>query len=494
MLFNSFEFLFAFLPISLLAFHLIRIKYGGKLAKGILILLSLAFYAWWNYPYLLLLCGTIAANYGFSHLLWHRQKALFLALAIGMNLALLGYFKYKNFFLENLSILFNTDWKFSSIFIPLAISFFIFQQIAFLIDVRDGRVKKQPFSEFVLFVSFFPQLIAGPIVLHREIREQFEAIGRNAGAGLSLLGPGIVIFSVGLFKKIVLADSLAPYSDLAFNIVDRLTLLEAWAAAIAFSLQIYFDFSGYADMAVGLGLMFGIALPLNFNTPFRATSMIDFWKRWHITMTRFFMMYLYTPMGLHMTRLAHSRGLTDAPAFLLGAALPMMITFLLSGLWHGAAWTFVIFGAVNAFGLIVNHAWKQFGILKLPPLLGWVLTMLVVIVSFVYFRADSMEDANRLIALMFSFGDIILPNWLSGLAESLDIPWQTLNYFATGSYTVRLAFWLFVCTGFVFFLPNVAAKRESLVPGWRTAAGTAAILWLAIGLLDRPQAFIYFQF
>ena len=494
MLFNSLEFLLVFLPVSLLSFHFIRIKFAGKWALASLILFSLAFYGWWNYPYLLLLCGTIVINYGFSHLLWKRQKSLILALAIGLNLVLLGYFKYKNFFLENLSYIFDTEWKLELIFIPLAISFFIFQQIAFLIDVQDGRIAKRPFAEFTLFISFFPQLIAGPIVLHREIRQQFEAIGKNEGAGLSLLGPGIVVFSVGLFKKVALADSIAPYSNLAFAIVNKLTLLEAWAAALAFSLQLYFDFSGYADMAVGLGLMFGIVLPLNFKTPFRATSMIDFWKQWHITMTRFFMMYLYTPIALYMARSADSRGLHSVPTFLLAAAVPILVTFLLSGLWHGAAWTFVMFGAVNAFGLIVSHAWKQFGFGKLPALLGWALTMLIVVLSFVYFRADSIEDAHKLIVLMFSFGDIVLPNWLSSAAQSVGIPWRTLSFFATGSYTVRLVVWIALGAVFVFFLPNVAGMWKSLKPDWRTAGGTAIMLWLAIGLLGRPQSFIYFQF
>ena len=489
MLFNSLEFLLIFLPISLLAFHLVRIKYGGKWALSSLIIFSLAFYGWWNYPYLLLLCGTIIINYGFSLLLWKKNNFLILVLAIGLNLTLLGYFKYKNFFLENFLYIFNTEWELEPIFIPLAISFFIFQQIAFLIDVQDGRITRRPFAEFTLFISFFPQLIAGPIVLHREIRQQFEAIGKNEGAGFSFLGPGVVVFSVGLFKKVALADSIAPYSDLAFAIVEKLTLLEAWAAAIAFSLQLYFDFSGYADMAVGLGLMFGIVLPLNFKTPFRATSMIDFWKQWHITMTRFFMMYLYTPIALYMARSADERGLRSVPTFLLAAAIPILGTFLLSGLW-----TFVMFGAVNAIGLIVNHAWKQFGFGKLPALLGWALTMLIIVLSFIFFRADSIEDAHRLIALMFSFGDIVLPNWLSSAAQSVGIPWRTLSLFTTGSYTVRLVAWIVLGVVLVFFLPNIAGMWKSLKPSWRTAGGTAIMLWLAIGLLGRPQNFIYFQF
>lgn len=222
--------------------------------------------------------------------------------------------------------------------------------------------------------------------------------------------------------------------------------------------------------------------------------MIDFWKQWHITMTRFFMMYLYTPIALYMARSADERGLRSVPTFLLAAAIPILGTFLLSGLWHGAAWTFVMFGAVNAIGLIVNHAWKQFGFGRLPALLGWALTMLIIVLSFIFFRADSIEDAHRLIALMFSFGDIVLPNWLSSAAQSVGIPWRTLSLFTTGSYTVRLVVWIVLGVVFVFFLPNIAGMWKSLKPSWQTAGGTAIMLWLAIGLLGRPQNFIYFQF
>ena len=379
-------------------------------------------------------------------------------------------------------------------FIPLAISFFTFQQIAFLIDVRDGQVPVRKAADYALFVAFFPQLIAGPIVLYREIHQQFHDLKAGQGAGLSMLGAGVVVFALGLFKKVALADSIAPYSDLAFSMVDRLTMLEAWAAAAAFSLQLYFDFSGYSDMAVGLGLMFGIRLPLNFDTPFRATSMIEFWQRWHITMTRFFMMYLYSPIALAFSRAALARGWAPPPAFVAAAAAPIAITFLLSGLWHGAAWTFVAFGAVNAAGLIANHVWKEAKLPRPAAVVGWGLTMLTVVVSFVYFRAETMADAHRMLALMVSPADLVLPNWLAAAAEALELPWRTLAFFATGSYTVRLTAWIVIAFGCALLLANPAKRPDDVAPGWTTAAATAAMLWFAVGLLDRPQSFIYFQF
>ncbi len=494
MLFSSREFIFVFLPLAFLVFHFARIRFGGKAAMGLLCLASLVFYGSWNPPYLFLLVGSIAVNHVFARALTKMPKAGLIGIAICFNLALIGYYKYRNFFFENVELLTGANWEMDAIFIPLAISFFTFQQIAVLIDIYDGNTKVESWLDYALFVSFFPQLIAGPIVLYREIDRQFADLKAGSGPGTSLAGFGLVVFSVGLFKKVVLADSLAPFSDLAFGMVDRLTILEAWGAITAFSLQLYFDFSGYSDMAVGLGLMFGLRLPINFDTPFRSTSMIEFWRRWHITMTRFFMMYLYSPIALAAARLAADREAGRVLNFVIAAALPIAVTFLLSGLWHGAAWTFVAFGAINAAGLIVNHAWKEARQRQLPPLLGWLLTMLVVMISFVYFRAGSMAEAHHFLGLLIAVDQILLPNWLIGFAEQTGIPWRTLSFFATGSYTVKFAAWIVLGGGLSLLLPNVAKTAEDLRPSWHVATATAAMLLLAVGLLDRPQAFIYFQF
>lgn len=494
MLFSGHAFLLGFLPLTLIAFHLSRIKLGGRAALGVLVVASLIFYGWWNPPYLLLLGGSMAVNFFFVRAIAAGARWPALPLGVLANLAVLGYFKYRNFFLENLGYLIDQRWDLEPIFIPLAISFFTFQQIALLFDVRDGKAARPDALNFGAFVALYPQLIAGPIVLYREMADQFTALRAGTGNGLALLGPGVVVFSVGLFKKVVLADSIGPFADTAFGSVETLTFLEAWAGAMAYSLQLYFDFSGYSDMAVGLGLMLGLWLPFNFDTPFRATSMVDFWKRWHITMTRFFMTYLYTPIALALTRRSMGWGLSGAPEFLLAVAIPIALTFLLSGLWHGAAWTFVAFGAVNAVGLVANHAWRKAKIGRLPRVLGWGLTMITVIVSFVYFRADTLADAHHMLRLMASPWTLVLPNWLSGPADAMDIDWRTLSFFASGSYTVKLAVWIVVLGALSLLIPNIARKDSVIPTGWTAAFATAAMIWLSLALLDRPQAFIYFQF
>jgi len=493
-LFSSYEFILGFLPAVLLAFHYSRIRFGGRTALIIVALASFFFYGWWNPPYLILLAGSMLANYLFARRLSEAPNTRLLQAGVLLNLCVLGYFKYRNFFLENISAVLGEPTDLGAVFVPLAISFFTFQQIALLIDANDGRAKISDWVDFTAFVALFPQLIAGPIVLFREIEDQFAKLKKSEGLGLAMFGPGLAIFSLGLFKKIVLADSIAPYVNAGYRAVETLTFLEAWAVAIAYSLQLYFDFCGYSDMAVGLALMLGIALPINFNTPFRATSMVDFWKRWHITMTRFFMMYLYSPIALALSRKSMENEYGALPSFAVAIALPIALTFLLSGLWHGAAWTFVAFGAVNAIGLIVNHAWREAKLPNLPSPAGWFLTMLTVLISFVYFRAGSMAEAHTLITAMFTPQDIVLPNWLAGLATRFDIPWRTLDLFASGSYTLRLTGWIALLFLLSLLPQNPAANPGSIRPTFRTACLTAGMLLISLGLLDRPQAFIYFQF
>ncbi len=494
MLFSSHEFLFGFLPVAVIAFHFARKYLPNKAAIGVLALFSFFFYGWWNPPYLALLGGSIIGNFLLARWLSARQNSTVLYLGVTLNLAVLGYFKYRNFFLDNIGYLTGTGWELEALFVPLAISFFTFQQIAFLVDVKDGRAHVDNPTGYVAFVALFPQLIAGPIVLYREIEEQFADIGIAGANLLSKFARGLFVFAIGLFKKIAFADSIAPYADTAFAKADSLTFLEAWAGAGAYSLQLYFDFSGYSDMAVGLGLMLGLTLPFNFDVPFRSTSMIVFWKRWHITMTRFFMMYLYSPISLAVMRWGAARDLSGLPAFAATIAMPIFVTFLLSGLWHGAAWTFVAFGGVNAIGLTVNHAWREAKFPRPPAFIAWLLTMLTVVISFVYFRAASLADAHAVLTAMFSPHHLILPNWLSGLAAAFGVPWRTLELFASGAYTVRLAVWIILLSCVALIRRNPAAHPDDIKPTWTSALLTAGALLISIALLDRPQAFIYFQF
>ena len=290
-----------------------------------LVLASLFFYGWWNPAYLLLIIGSMLFNYYTGVQLSYRQNRLFLGIAIALNLALLGYFKYANFFVENISDLAGLGWNIEHIVLPLAISFFTFQQIAYLVDAYRRETSEYNFLHYALFVSFFPQLISGPIVHHKEMLPQFI---RETARFIEYrhLAIGISVFILGLFKKVVVADSLAPYSIEAFNAVaagEMLTFFEAWKGALAYTFQLYFDFSGYSDMAIGLAMLFGIRLPLNFDSPYKANSVIEFWQRWHITLSRFLRDYLYIPLGGN--RKGQKR-----------RYLNLMITMLLGGLWHGA--------------------------------------------------------------------------------------------------------------------------------------------------------------
>lgn len=497
MLFSSPIFLFVFLPLTLIAFYLARTYIGGKAALTAVVTSSLVFYGYWNPPYLALLIGSMLVNFAFVRRLSERPTNLCLALAISLNLAVLGYFKYRFFMYDNLAAIF--EFSPSSLspdnnIVPLAISFFTFQQIALLIDIKDRKTEISSILDYMAFVALFPQLIAGPIVLYREMREQFAEIKAQNFSGLELFCPGIIIFSIGLFKKVGLADSIAPYADMAFSMVERLTTIEAWLAAIAYSLQLYFDFSGYSDMAVGLGLMLGLTLPINFKTPFRASSMIEFWKCWHITMTRFFMLYVYSPIALSVARFSIERNFTATLTFAAAVGTPIMITFLLSGLWHGPAWHFVVFGAVNGIALVINHAWREIKIFRIPSFIGWFLTILTVIVSFVYFRASDVETGTLMLSKMLWSPEIIFPNWLSSIAENLGLPWQSLAFIATGSYTLRLILWILIAGIISLTVIRETEHFELLKPTLVNALITSACLIISFSLFNRPKAFIYFQF
>ena len=395
---------------------------------------------------------------------------------------------------RNIGHLTGTGWELEALFVPLAISFFTFQQIAFLVDVKDGRGSRRQSHRIrglCRVVSPADRRADRPLPRNR------TAVHRNRSyrcKPAKQVREGSVCFCHRPVQK----DRACRFNRaLCRHCVCKgpfTNILGSWAGAGAYSLQLYFDFSGYSDMAVGLGLMLGLTLPFNFDVPFRSTSMIVFWKRWHITMTRFFMMYLYSPIALAVMRWSAARELSGLPAFSATIAMPIIVTFLLSGLWHGAAWTFVAFGGVNAIGLTVNHAWREAKLPRPPAFIGWLLTMLTVVISFVYFRAASLADAHAVLTAMFSPHHLILPNWLSGLATAFDVPWRTLELFASGTYTVRLAIWILLLSCLALIRRNPAARQDDIKPTWPTALLTAGALLISIALLDRPQAFIYFQF
>jgi D-alanyl-lipoteichoic acid acyltransferase DltB (MBOAT superfamily) len=498
MLFNSYEFLFGFLPAALLIFFLLGHRAGGLAAIGFLGVASLFFYAWWNPLYLPLLGGSIVFNFLVGRRLCASPvrtpgDRTMLWLGIAGNLSLLGYFKYAGFFAGNLNAFAGTALPVPQIVLPLGISFFTFTQIAYLVDACRKEVREYRFVHYVLFVTFFPHLLAGPILHHAEImpqfarRETFRISAENFAVGLT-------IFAIGLFKKVVLADGCTEFVTPVFAAAQggqAIGGLAAWGGALAYSFQLYFDFSGYSDMAVGLARLFGIVFPANFNSPYKATSIIDFWRRWHMTLSRFLRDYLYIALGGSRCRPVRRHA-------------NLMATMLLGGLWHGAGWTFVAWGALHGLCLVVNHAWRSFSARHLFAIaipagpgrwLGRLLTFLVVVVAWVLFRAESMDAAMAIFKGMAG---------LQGFSRH-EAGWE-------GSREIK---WLLLMFVVVWGLPNVLQmlhrfrpaletySGEIAAPRWRrlswgptTAWAVMASVFFVAALinLSRVSEFLYYQF
>ena len=399
MLFNSLGYIFAFLPAVLLGWWGLA-RYDRRLALGGLALASLFFYGWWDWRYLALLGGSIVFNYGAAHVIHHAgpRRKLVLGLAIAVDLAVLGWFKYADFLGTSLAALIGWHWTPLGVPLPLGISFFTFTQIAFLVDTARGKAREADPVNYTLFVTFFPHLLAGPVLHHSEMMPQFAdpLAGRPKP---EMVASGLTLFIIGLFKKTVLADGIAPVATLVFDAATRGILpgtAEAWAAALAYTFELDFDFSGYTDMALGSARVFGIVLPLNFDSPYQSTSIIEFWRRWHMTLSRFLRDYLYIPLG------GNRLGAVRRHANLLA-------TMLLGGLWHGAAWTFVAWGAWHGVLLVLNHLWRgmveRFGLGGFAGsapvrVFGWALTFFLVMIGWVVFRAEGFDTAARIFSAM----------------------------------------------------------------------------------------------
>lgn len=458
MLFSSGVFILVFLPITLGLYYALA---GNRSARiGLLIAASLVYYGYWDVRFVPLLVGLALANWLLARLFAEGRGKVWLDLGLVLNLAALGFFKYANFFLDNVYAVAGRSAPRLDIILPLGISFFIFQKISYLLDLRRGDRHVYPLADYCLFVFFFPQLIAGPIVRHNEIIPQFDAPPRRPEMWENL-ARGATLFVVGLMKKVAIADTLAPNVDMLFGKAAAgtpLSFAEGWAAAVCFALQIYFDFSGYSDMAIGLASMFGFRLPFNFDAPYRAASIREFWRRWHMTLSRFLRDYLYIPLG------GNRRG---------GArqAVNVVVTMLLGGLWHGAAWTFVAWGGLHGLALAVNGAWARSG-RRLPWLAGWAVTTLFTLVGWVLFRAADFGTAWHVLQSMaglHGFGAVRLDNHLVlylGLAVALLGP-----------------------TSQQAILNRLRPER------WAAAAAAVALVWALLAIGGRLQhEFIYFQF
>lgn len=502
MLFHSVEFLFVFLPVTWIGF-LLLVRAGwfrGVLAW--LTIMSLVFYGWWNPAYLGLIIGSILLNFWLGRAIGSnappRARVALLVVGLLINLLALGYFKYANFFVDNINFVFGAGFNLERVILPLAISFFTFQQVAYLVDVWKGGSPKYSFIDYAFFVAFFPQLIAGPIVHHGEILPQV-AKERWKPVRMLNLQIGVTIFIIGLFKKMVLADGCAEYATPIFTAsADGIIFapMVAWVGVVAYSLQLYFDFSGYSDMAIGLARCFGIILPLNFDAPYKSTNIIDFWRKWHMTLSRFLRDYVYIPLG------GSRRGLTIRYSNLL-------ITMLLGGLWHGAGWNFVIWGGLHGIYLVVNHVfnglrWFQFAAgsfaSRLAGMAGWAITMLAVMVGWVFFRSADLPSAWQMLQSMAGVG--------ADPTESLP---RVLNALLEGPEKL---IWLGVVAVIAIIAPSTQQylrryrpaydvrrwKSRSFWPAWRPTLLHGIFVGVLMFLVFRryfqlsPSEFLYFNF
>jgi D-alanyl-lipoteichoic acid acyltransferase DltB (MBOAT superfamily) len=524
MLFSSPTFLCGFLPLSLIGFYLVA-SINKTAAKVFLIAISLVFYGWASTRFLPLLIGSVVVNYFIGRQIQidtrsgaERRAAMLRTAGVAGNLALLIYFKYTNFLLDNFNELARTNFHIASIVLPLGISFFTFQRIAYLVDSARGEFQDASFLDFAASSLLFPQLISGPIVFFKELAPQIASsqLGSRAGRNLTV---GLVIFAIGLFKKIVIADNVSYVSDPVFDAAAHgatLGAAAAWIGVLSYTVQLYFDFSGYSDMAIGAARMFGLLLPLNFHSPLRATSIIEYWRRWHMTLNRFMVRYFFQPISVQLTRVSMTVGLSEERAFLFSVVFPVFLTFVVLGIWHGAGWTYVLFGVLHASYVSVNEVWRDTrrrwrraaGRRGKPPtpsiyerLVAHGLTLLCVFIANAMFRADTVSVALSFYRSMF------------GLVSNADF---------AGFY--RLEALLFVVAGWIiiFLFPNtqqiVSAYRPSVNwRQWRDVAIPASarfIHWCpnAVGLAcvgvlvasdvtatiiemsREPAQFIYFQF
>jgi D-alanyl-lipoteichoic acid acyltransferase DltB (MBOAT superfamily) len=393
---------------------------------------------------------------------------------------LLGYFKYADFFIENINIAFSVNAEPLNLLLPLAISFFTFQQIAYLVDSYRQETKEYDFLNYALFVTFFPQLIAGPIVHHKEMMPQFAKV-RNKVKNYRNIAMGLFIFSIGLFKKVVIADTFAVWATNGFDVATTLNLFEAWATSLSYTFQLYFDFSGYTDMAIGLALLFNIKLPVNFNSPYKATNIQDFWRRWHITLSRFLRDYVYIPLGGN--RKGGFRTYNN-----------LMATFVIGGLWHGAGWTFVFWGFLHGLALIIQRLWEKLG-LKLWTWLAWFVTFNFVNIAWVFFRAKEWEDAIKVLSSMFSLSNIVLPNALEGKLGFLT---DFGIYFGGFVANIRGDFYtpVWILFGFIMVLmfKNSIQKIDDFQLNYKTVFLAGFAFTFGTLSLNKVTEFLYFNF
>lgn len=505
MLFNSIEFIYIFLPITIIGYYaLANIEYRFSICW--LALASIVFYAYLAFDSLPILLLSILFNYCYAKLFalrMNEHRKIFLWTGILINLALLAYFKYANFFVSNVndSILISSNIRMEelNVILPIGISFYTFTQIGYLVDCYFRRNEKQNFYSYILFVTFFPHLIAGPLLQHRNMMPQFND-PKNYKIDYQKIYFGVLIFTMGLFKKTLMADPLGEYADSIFNVIQNgasVDVLIAWLGSTAYTLQLYFDFSGYSDMAVGLGLMFGFLIPINFDAPLKATSIIQFWQRWHISLSQFIREFVYIPMG------GGKRGLQRK-------YINILIAMLLSGLWHGANWTFILWGGMHGIFLVINHLWRlvfkktttNIGILRLfSTYLSWFVTFLAVVVAFVMFRSENVQAALRMYESMFSIYslDMFLRLFEYKSSNLLDV---SILIDGREFYIAKLFIFESICLIVILLFPGInvfvkaiqAQDTPRLFFNLYVPVLMGIIFFICVLFISKTSNFLYFQF
>jgi len=501
MLFTSSVFFYGYLPITFLGYFLLGYR-SPIWAAGWLFLASVAFYGYWMPEFVLLLLGSIAWNFWIGSKIGkldpvfgsadkRRIAKHWLILGITINLGLLAYFKYAGFFIANVNALLGFDWSFGKIILPIGISFFTFTQIAFLADAYLKGTKEYRFVHYGLFVTYFPHLIAGPVLHHAQMMPQFRELATYQ-LNLPNISAGFLIFAIGLFKKIVLADGVSPYADAVFMASEagqQPDVIEAWMGALAYTFQLYFDFSGYSDMAVGLSWMFNIRLPYNFDSPYKALNIAEFWRRWHMTLSAFLRDYLYIPLG------GNQNGE-------FRRYINLLVTMVLGGLWHGANWTFVFWGALHGTYLMINHGFQKIAGKPMVTLretvafkiLAWAITFISTVIAWIFFRATDFPSALRIFSSLAPFATDI--GWESDI--------QTI-FWNQGLDTLRGAYWLLALSILAFLMPNSnrigelaldKCRSQSRFPPLLLGAALTACIFLILinSTRDSVSAFIYFNF
>ncbi|MDH6427637.1 membrane-bound O-acyltransferase family protein [Paenibacillus odorifer] len=459
MLFNSYPFMFGFLPIVLAGYFILNRLRLTLCAKVWLTLASLVFYGYWNIKYVPLILLSILFNYVMGHFIHSTTAKLrrpLLIFSLSTNILLLSYYKYTDFFIENWNEVTASNLSLHHLILPLGISFFTFTQIAYLVDVYRNQAREYNLLNYTLFVTFFPHLISGPILHHKDMMPQFDKL-RNKVWNWNNIRKGTLFFSIGLGKKVILADTLAGYADNGFAAATY--FVDSWVAILSYTLQIYYDFSGYTDMAIGIALLFNIHLPQNFNEPYRAVSIRDFWRRWHITLSHFLRDYIYIPLG------------GNRKSFWISIR-NVIITFLLGGFWHGAGWLFILWGLLHGVGQAVEKCWGRWGF-SLPKWLSWLLTFIFVNITWVFFRAEHISQAFRL---------------LKGMSGLNGVSLQSI-----GSLKWAIILILILMT-IILWNPLHLLNKRNFQYSWKTAFVMAFIIMFSLLFFNRITTFLYFNF